>query len=113
MRAWVLAAAAACFLPRASLGGPKAHQMEVVFGITEHLPLRPEPKLADDYVPNSKTVVPNAVRRCGGNNVGYHLATDGAATVSFSRSRSKEETVGCIKRLLPQVGVMIIEDERR
>ncbi len=79
--------------------------MEVVFGITKYLPLSPDRKLADDYVANSKEVVPKAVRSCGGKNVSYRLATDGAAVVDFSTSRSTADTIQCIKRMLPQVTV--------
>ena len=79
--------------------------MDVAFGTTKYLPLTPTPELARDYVADAKTVVPDAVRECGGTNLRYQPATDGAAVVVFSTTRSEQETAKCIKNLLPQVYV--------
>lgn len=79
--------------------------MEVTFGTTKYLPLTPTPKLATDYVADAKAAVPHSVRKCGGTDVRYQPATDGAAVVVFLTTRSERATARCIKNRLPQVDV--------
>lgn len=100
----LLCALAASF-SGASQAAPKAVQMEVTFGTTKYLPLTPAPKLAGDYVADAKTVVPDTVRKCGGTDVRYQPATDGAAAVVFSTTRPSWKIARCIKNLIPQVEV--------
>src|SRR5512143_1420642 len=105
LRSVILLSALAAVCSGASQAAPKAVRMEVTFGSTKYLPLTPTPKLARDYVADAKMVVPDTVRKCGGTNVRYKPATDGAAGVVFSTTRSEQETARCIKNLLPQVDV--------
>jgi len=102
MKAWLIGGLAAIFFPGMSAGSVKAERMQIVFGVTEYIPLAPSRTRAADYVANADIVVPSVIRRCRGTKVKYRSATDGGAAVGFSASRPVE-TKRCIQQALPQV----------
>ena len=80
-------------------------RMRAIFGVTEYLPLHVPRTKAADYVREAARVVPAAIKRCGGRNLRYRVATDGAAAVEFTSSTPLPRVRGCMAKALPQVSI--------
>jgi hypothetical protein len=80
-------------------------RLSAIFGVTEYLPLRAPRTKAADYVREAERVVPAAIKRCGGRDMRYRAATDGAAAVEFTSSTPLPRVRACMVKVLPQVSI--------
>ena len=80
-------------------------RLRAIFGVTEYLPLRVPRTKAADYVREGERVVPAAIKRCGGRDLRYRAATDGAAAVEFMSSMPLPRVRDCMGKVLPQVSI--------
>lgn len=83
----------------------RAVKLRAVFGVTAYLPLHVPRTKAADYVPQADRVVPAAIKGCGGRDLNYRTATDGAAAVYFTSSLPIRHVRDCMAKALPQVTI--------